>query len=67
MTRTFTLLTVKHCEQKTRCGWLFIDGDVDVTQQSIPICYTRSAKALLCERNTLAGKMRKIMVMTHVL
>ena len=58
MTRTFTSLTVKHCEaNKTRCGWLFINGNVDITQQSIPIFHTRSAKALLCERKALAAKM----------
>ena len=33
MTHTFTLLTVKHCEQiKTLCGRLFIYGNVDITQ-----------------------------------
>ena len=42
---------------KARCGWLFIDGNVDVTQQSIPIFHTRSAKGLLCELKALAAKM----------
>ena len=38
------------------CDWLFIDSNVDVTQQSIPILHTGSAKALLCERKALAAK-----------
>ena len=36
-----------------RCGWLFIDTNVDIMQQSIPIPHARSAKALLCGRKAL--------------
>ena len=39
------------------CGWLFVEINVDVTQQSIPILHTHSPKALLCEQKALVAKM----------
>ena len=58
MTHAFTLLSsIKYCEQKKCCGYLFIDTNVDITQQSIAIIQTPSAMVLLCARKALAVKM----------